>query len=143
MPTCTFDDDCQGIRKEKDSDCESTFKITEENLLLKRDNKELKDQLIILERVLDQVLRDQEDKRSLKLENREEFKWKKLQSRHKPSEHKQFSLEKSNSFDILSDLEKTDNSETESTCNGASILDYKRRRTGPRVRSKKENSQIS
>ena len=143
LPTSTFDDDCQGIHEEKDSDCESTFKIIEENLLLKRDNKELKDRLIILERVLDQVLRDQEEKRSLKLENREEFKWKKVQSRHKASERKQFSLEKSNSFDILSDLEETDNSETESTCNGASVFDYKRRRTGPRIRSKKENSQIS
>ena len=111
LPTSTFDDDCQGIREEIDSDCESTFKIIEENLLLKRDNKELKDRLIILERVLDQVLRDQEEKRSLKLEKREEFKWKKVQSRHKPSERKQFSLEKSNSFDILSDLEETDNSE--------------------------------
>ena len=113
------------------------------NLLLKRDNKELKDRLIILERVLDQVLRDQEEKRSLKLENREEFKWRKVQYQHKPSERKQFSLEKSNSFDILSDLEETVNSETESTSNGASVSDYKRRRTGPRVRSKKENSQIS
>ena len=53
------------------------------------------------------------------------------------------SLEKSNSFDILSDVEETDNSEAESTRNGASVFDYKRRRTGPRVRSKKESSQIS
>ena len=36
-----------------------------------------------------------------------------------------------------------DNSEKESTCNGASAFDYKRRRTRPRVRSKKENSRIS
>ena len=48
--------------KEKDSDCESKRKIIEENLLLKRDNKELKDRLIILEKVLGQVLRDQTKK---------------------------------------------------------------------------------
>ena len=48
LPTSTFDDDCQGIRKAKDSDCESKFKIIEWNLLLKRDNKELNDRLIIL-----------------------------------------------------------------------------------------------
>ena len=96
-----------------------------------------------MERVLDQVLRDQEEKRSLKPENREEFQWRKVQSGHKPGECKQFSLEKSNSFDILADVEETDNSETESTCNGASVSDYERRRTEPKVRSKKENSKMS
>ena len=59
-----------------------------ENLLLKRDNKELKD-LTILERVLNQVLRDQEEKRSLKLENREGSKWRKVKTGHKLSERKQ------------------------------------------------------
>ena len=88
-------DDCQGICKEKDNDCESKRKITEENLRLKKDNKELKDRLIILERVVDQVPTDQEEKRSLKLENREESKWRKGQTGHRLGQHKQFSLEKS------------------------------------------------
>ena len=81
-----------------------------------RDNKELRDRLITLERVLDQVLREQKEKRSLKLENRDESEWRNVQTGHKLSERKQFSLEKSNSFDILSDVEETDNSEAEFTC---------------------------
>ena len=52
LPTNAFDDDCQGICEEKDSDCESKCKIIKENLLLKRDNKELKDRLIILKEFL-------------------------------------------------------------------------------------------
>ena len=57
-------------------------------------------------------------------------------------ECKQFSLEKPNSFDILSDVEESDNSET-IYIYGASVSNYKRRRTGPRIRSEEENSQIS
>ena len=148
-PAKEKDCDCgskREITEEKDGDYESKRKIIEENIILKRDNKELKERLIILERVLDQVLRDQEEKRSLKLENREESKWRKVKTGQKFVEHKQFGLEKSNSFDVLSDVDETDNSEAESTLSDTNVFDYKRKRTRPRVRSKqskKENSRRS
>ena len=48
---------------ENKSEIEAKRIIVEENIVLKKENRELRDRLTIYERVLDQILRDQEDKR--------------------------------------------------------------------------------
>ena len=48
---------------ENKSEIETKHIIVEENIVLKKENRELRDRLTIYERVLDQLLRDQEDKR--------------------------------------------------------------------------------
>ena len=48
---------------ENKSEIETKRIIVEENIVLKKENRELRDRLTIYERVLDQILRDQEDKR--------------------------------------------------------------------------------
>ena len=47
---------------ENKSEIETKHIIIEENIVLRKENRELRDRLTIYERVLDQILRDQEDK---------------------------------------------------------------------------------
>ena len=48
---------------ENKSEIETKRIIVEENIILKKENRELRDRLTIYERVLNQILQDQEDKR--------------------------------------------------------------------------------
>ena len=48
---------------ENKSEIETKCIIVEENIIFKKENRELRDRLTIYERVLDQILQDQEDKR--------------------------------------------------------------------------------
>ena len=54
------------------SDLKTKCLIIEENIALKRENSNLKDRLSIMERVLDQILRDHENKRK----ETDEERWK-------------------------------------------------------------------
>ena len=58
---------------ENKSEIETKRIIVEENIVLKKENRELRDRLTIYERVLDQILRDQGDKRMQILKTEEWF----------------------------------------------------------------------
>ena len=62
-PEIKTQDSCHSKPREKNSEKETNHIFLEENILLKKENRELKERLIIMERVIDQILRDQEDKR--------------------------------------------------------------------------------
>ena len=56
-------DSCHSKSRETNSEQETNHVFLEENILLKKENRELKERLIIMERVIDQILRDREDKK--------------------------------------------------------------------------------
>ena len=62
-PEIKTQDSCHSKPRETNSEKETNHVFLEENILLKKENRELKERLIIMERVIDQILRDQEDKR--------------------------------------------------------------------------------
>ena len=89
---------------ENKSEIETKRIIVEENIVLKKENRELRDRLTIYERVLDQILRDQEDKR-MQISTTEEWYTQKKPGR-KPQERvskKTTNLATYNSFQVLSE----------------------------------------
>ena len=51
-------DGCRGKLRETNSEQNTKRLFLEENILLKKENRELKERLIILEQIIDQILRD-------------------------------------------------------------------------------------
>ena len=89
---------------ENKSEIETKRIIVEENIVLKKENGELRDRLTIYERALDQILRDQEDKR-MQISTTEEWYTQKKPGR-KPQERvskKTTNLATYNSFQVLSE----------------------------------------
>ena len=62
-PEIKTQDSCHSKPREANSEKETNHVFLEENILSKKESRELKERLIIMERVIDQMLRDQEDKR--------------------------------------------------------------------------------
>ena len=62
-PEIKAQDCCYSKPSETNSEQETKHVFLEENILLKNENRELKERLIITEQVIDQILRDKEDKR--------------------------------------------------------------------------------
>ena len=65
-------------------------RIVEENIHLKRQNKELKERLDFTERLLDQILRDQDEKRKLEKTVEATANW---TMKRKPSKKKNVSVQ--------------------------------------------------
>ena len=62
-PEIETQDSCHSKPRETNSEQKPIHVFLEENIILKKENRELKERLIIMERVIDRILRDQEDKR--------------------------------------------------------------------------------
>ena len=63
-PEIKTQDSCHSKPRETNSEKETNLVFLEKNIIFRTENRELKERLIIMERVIDQILRDQEDKRS-------------------------------------------------------------------------------
>ena len=62
-PEIKTQDSSRSKPRETNSEKETNRVFLEENILLKKEKREIKERLMIMERVIDQILRDQEDKR--------------------------------------------------------------------------------
>ena len=90
------------------SDLKTKRLIIEENIALKRENSHLKDRLSIMERILDQILRDHENKRKETDEERWKQPVKKMKVRKFDRHSKELTTQ--NRYEIISDESEDENS---------------------------------
>ena len=127
------------------SGIEEKRKLIEQNIVLTRENLELKDRLNIMERLLNQVLRDQEDKRKIFNERYDDHHRmdKHFRSQSVRAEQKSIHPAKAsrNYYEVLSELE-TDCNDEDSECDSTSFQ-YKRVRDKPRKRHQQKPHESS
>ena len=124
---------------------EEKRKLIERNIVLTRENLELKDRLNIMERLLNQVLRDQKDKRKIFNERYDDHHRmdKHFRSKSVRAEQKGIHPAKAsrNYYEVLSELE-TDCKDENSWCDSTSFQ-YKRVCNKPRKRQQQKPQESS
>ena len=127
------------------SETEEKRKLIEQNIVLTRENLELKDRLNIMERLSNQVLQDQEDKKKIINERYDDHHGmdKHFRSQSVRAEQKGIHPAKAsrNYYEVLSELE-TDCNDEDSECDSASFQ-YKRVHDKPRKRQQQKPQESS
>ena len=116
------------------SDLNTQPLIIEENIALKRENSHLKDRLSIMERVLDQIVRDHENKRKETYEERWKQPVKKMKVR-KFDRHSK-ALTTQNRYEIISDESEDENSSCDED---PEVIEYRKDLTQRKQRSRGNN----
>ena len=116
------------------SDLKTKRLIIEENIALKRENSHLKDRLSIMERVLDQILRDHENKRKETDEERWKQPVKKMKVRKFDRHSKELTTQ--NRYEIISDESEDENSSCDED---PEVIEYRKDLTQRKQRSRGNN----
>ena len=116
------------------SDLKTKHLIIAENIALKRENSHLKDRLSIMERVLDQILRDHENKRKETDEERWKQPVKKMKVRKFDRHSKELTTQ--NRYEIISDESEDENSSCDED---PEVIEYRKDLTQRKQRSRGKN----